>query len=305
MKPVCNTCNDAELVATTKAFRFGLRILNNLVKKEREYVCPSCGQRTTDDPFASDTPVEHTVDGDTRTGDVRRRQVMLDNLSADRKDFMSVQFPATYQVGQNVLWPTFEGNVQDGTVIDRHGDPDLMLEMAEQYFKLYNATMTAGRLPSSLVEVLSALHLLVTAAELGFKACLTRDGKDPAGHSLQRLYEDLAPAYRDRIDTSFFESYLNANLTALGKRVRQRTIRALGRKDVLQASGELDRLIASLARHSERAPVDDGNDTVAPFLVRRGPLDSRMYKSREKSLRLAIPSLSPPPGRRPSRLGRR
>ena len=40
-----------------------------------------------------------------------------------------------------------------------------------------------------------------------------------------------------------------------GKQVRQRTIRALGRKDVLQASGELDRLIASLARHSERAMV--------------------------------------------------
>ena len=40
-----------------------------------------------------------------------------------------------------------------------------------------------------------------------------------------------------------------------GKRVRQRTIRALGRKDALQASGELDRLIASLARHSERAMV--------------------------------------------------
>ena len=40
-----------------------------------------------------------------------------------------------------------------------------------------------------------------------------------------------------------------------GKRVRQRTIPALGRKDVLQASGELDRLIASLARHSERAMV--------------------------------------------------
>ena len=40
-----------------------------------------------------------------------------------------------------------------------------------------------------------------------------------------------------------------------GKRVRQRTIRALGRKDVLHASGEFDRLIASLARHSERAMV--------------------------------------------------
>ena len=40
-----------------------------------------------------------------------------------------------------------------------------------------------------------------------------------------------------------------------GKRVRQRTIRALGRKDALHASGELERLIASLARHSERAMV--------------------------------------------------
>ena len=40
-----------------------------------------------------------------------------------------------------------------------------------------------------------------------------------------------------------------------GKRVRQRTIRALGRKDVLHASGALDRPIASLARHSERAMV--------------------------------------------------
>ena len=40
-----------------------------------------------------------------------------------------------------------------------------------------------------------------------------------------------------------------------GGRVRQRTIRALGRKDALLASGELDRLIASLARHSERAVI--------------------------------------------------
>ena len=40
-----------------------------------------------------------------------------------------------------------------------------------------------------------------------------------------------------------------------GKQVRQRTIRALGRKDVLQASGELERLAASFARHSDRAVV--------------------------------------------------
>ena len=33
-----------------------------------------------------------------------------------------------------------------------------------------------------------------------------------------------------------------------GGRVRQQIVRALGRKDVLPASGELDRLVASLAR---------------------------------------------------------
>ena len=216
MNRVCDACTGSELIATPRAFRFGLRLLGNLVKKETEYVCPACGQRTTDDPLASETPVERSADSDTPAGDIRRRQVMLHNLSADRRKFISVLFPAAYRVGQNVLWPTFEGNVQDATVIDRHGDPDLMLGFAEQYFKLYNAAVPGGRLPTRLVEIMPALHLLVTAAELGFKACLTRDGKNASGHSLQRLYKDLDPAHRDRIDAMFSKSYLNTNLTALG-----------------------------------------------------------------------------------------
>jgi transposase len=40
-----------------------------------------------------------------------------------------------------------------------------------------------------------------------------------------------------------------------GNVVRQRTIKALGRKDALIASGELDRLAASIARHSERIVI--------------------------------------------------
>jgi len=40
-----------------------------------------------------------------------------------------------------------------------------------------------------------------------------------------------------------------------GGRVRQRIIRALGRKDRLLASGELERLAASLARHCDRAVI--------------------------------------------------
>ena len=40
-----------------------------------------------------------------------------------------------------------------------------------------------------------------------------------------------------------------------GKTVRQRTIKALGRKDALIASGELDRLASSIVRHSERSMI--------------------------------------------------
>ena len=230
MNRVCDSCTDTLLIATPRAFRFGLRLLGNLVKKETEYLCPACGRRTTDDPMAHETQVERAADGGPPTGDVRRRQVMLHNLPADRKEFVSIQFPAAYRADRNVLWPTFEGNVQDGTLIDRHGDPDLMLEFAEQYFRLYNAAVPGGRLPARLVEIMPALHLLVTAAELGFKAYLTRDGKDASGHSLQRLYKALDPAHRDRIDALFSKSYLNTNLTALG--IEPPTVEAiLGRYD--------------------------------------------------------------------------
>ena len=41
----------------------------------------------------------------------------------------------------------------------------------------------------------------------------------------------------------------------VGKSVRQRTIKPLGRKDVLAASGELDRLVGSIARHAERSII--------------------------------------------------
>ena len=65
-----------------------------------------------------------------------------------------------------------------------------------------------------------------------------------------------------------------------GRQVRQRTIRALGRKDVLQASGALDRLIASLARHSERAIVLNDMEAGGLACIRIGgpPLFGRLWE---------------------------
>ena len=40
-----------------------------------------------------------------------------------------------------------------------------------------------------------------------------------------------------------------------GKVVRQRTIKALGRKDAFVAGGELDQLASSIVRHRERSVI--------------------------------------------------
>ena len=115
-----------------------------------------------------------------------------------------------------MLYPTFEGNLQDGTVIDRHGKPDLLLEFAEQYFRLFRAIMPTQRLPNSLIELMPALHLLVVAAELGLKAYLIRNDKKNFGHSLGQLYDNLDLAYRKEIETRLAKSNLSANLVAIG-----------------------------------------------------------------------------------------
>ena len=61
-----------------------------------------------------------------------------------------------------------------------------------------------------------ALHLLVIAAELAFKAYLMRNDKTTFGHSLEQLYRDLDPAHRNKIELHFSKSELNTNLAALG-----------------------------------------------------------------------------------------
>ncbi|RWA78092.1 MAG: IS1634 family transposase [Mesorhizobium sp.] len=65
-----------------------------------------------------------------------------------------------------------------------------------------------------------------------------------------------------------------------GGRVRQRLIRPLGRKDQLQASGELDRLVESLGRHCERSLILNDIDTGVLSAMRIGGplLFSRLWE---------------------------
>jgi hypothetical protein len=49
--------------------------------------------------------------------------------------------------------------------------------------------------------------------------------------------------------------YLVESVREPGGRVRQRILQPLGRKDLLSASGGLDRLLESIARHSEHSLI--------------------------------------------------
>lgn len=207
MSRTCNKCNDQELIVTsTNAFRYGIKALTPLIKIEVDYACPACGQKSGTEHVITDTGefrIGQAERSATYTGEVKHRQAMLSNSSSDSRRYTSIQFPAAYRVGENVLFPTFEGNVEDGTVIDQHGDPDLFVEFAEQYFKLYRSIMPTRRLPSSLVELMPALHLLVIAAELAFKAYLMRNDKTTFGTPLSSYTETLIPRIETKLNSIF------------------------------------------------------------------------------------------------------
>ena len=220
MNRSCDKCGHPTLtVKSSNTFRHATETLSSLVKIEVEFRCPDCGQKTGQDrvlPFRDSPRKEILQPAPTPVGETKRHSARLFGSSSHGMRRPTVYFPAAYRLSENILFPTHEGNVQDGTVIDRYGNPDLLLEFAERYFELYHSIMPVGRVPNSLVEVMPALHLLVIAAELVLKACLIRDGKGEFGHSLQQLYEDLDPAHRDEIEHRYDRLTLNTNLAAVG-----------------------------------------------------------------------------------------
>ena len=220
MKLSCNKCGDHELVATSaNIFLHEVQTLLSLVKVEVDYLCPGCGQKTSQERVIAKNKA-HRIglqnNSSTPAGEVKRHLASLSSYSSVGRRFTSLHFPSVYRAGENVLYPTFEGNVQDGTLIDRHGNPDLLLEFAEQYFRLFRSIMPTQSLPNSLIELMPALHLLVVAVELGLKAYLLRNDKRDFGHSLEQLYDNLDLEYRKEIETRFAKSSLSSNLVTLG-----------------------------------------------------------------------------------------
>ena len=142
------------------------------------------------------------TDDDTGAGGVRRGYVSLWPEPSNR--CASVYFHFVHSDEQGVLWPVHEAGIQDATMIDRYGNPDLMADFAREYLNQHWALLPQGRLPRTLVEVMAALLVVVTAAESALKAFILRSGGDsPTIHDLVELYGRLGCDHQTAIESRF------------------------------------------------------------------------------------------------------
>ena len=115
----------------------------------------------------------------------------------------TLSYPAVFSAVDHVLFPTFEGTIQDGTVVDQHGKPELMVDFAEEYLRQFWTLLPIGQLPNRLMEIMPALLLLFTSTELALKAFWIRSNHQLVGHSLTDLYQKLDPKHKRYIEGRF------------------------------------------------------------------------------------------------------
>ena len=218
MRGRCHKCGvEQELIAGPQ--RRTLHVLAQLrmpLEIVDPFSCPDCGCEVrsnfrfvpTDKYVApTETPLKGQLAAEPRNGHV---------WGIMGRAAMAMNYPAVSAPGGDVLFPVHEGRLSGAHTIGQYGDPDLMAEFSAEYLKQYRAIVPKGRLPKSMVEMMPALHLLVNAAELAFKADLIRSSRPSGGHVLRNLYCKLEDEHRDEVERRFADAAANAPLNALG-----------------------------------------------------------------------------------------
>ena len=221
MKGRCPQCGDQELrLKSDEVFRVGIPWLARLLQREINYACPVCGSgvkgsiQSYVDPRNHHLRVPLTPGAESKP--LERQYAMVHNSSASHGRGPTLSYPAVFSAVDQVLFPSFEGTMQDGTVVDQHGDPELMADFAEEYLRQFWILMPTDRLPHTLKEIMPGLLLLFTATELALKAFWIRSGKQVASHSLTDLFLELDAEHRRDIEARFASSELHTALSALG-----------------------------------------------------------------------------------------
>ena len=222
MEGQCHKCGRQELVpGGVRVFCHAVAALGWPVQVERPYACASCGREIrTEMSYRTGRPTRVSGGQESESGSERRLERMhaMINIRDDTGKFATVQYPAVCLSDTREVLPSSEGTIQDGTMVDQYGDPELMASFAEHYLSGYRAAMPSGRPPNSVVEMMPALHLLVMAVELVMKADLMRSEKDPGKvHSLERLYKALDGSHRRKAEARFARCEPNARLQSVGE----------------------------------------------------------------------------------------
>ena len=220
MEGKCQQCGTQELVAgRVRVYCHTVATLGWPVQVERPHACPKCGREIrTEVSYRTGRPGRVVGAGGSDCGGRRIEpvQAMIHGNNAGR--FASVQYAGVCVSDSREVLPKREGTIQDGTVVDQYGDPELMASFAEHYLAAFRAVMPSGRLPQSLVEMMPALHLLVMAIELVMKADLMRSEIEPGNvHALERLYTELEAPHRREAEDRFSRCEPNAKLVSVGE----------------------------------------------------------------------------------------
>lgn len=217
MKGKCHQCGRQEfLPGSIRVFFHTVAALGWPVQVERPFTCANCGREIRTE-MSYHMGQAGRASGDRSQGKVEQMQAMI-SMRDNAGQFASVHYPAVCLSDTREVLPIREGTIQDGTVVDQHGDPELMAGFAQHYLSAYRAAMPSGRPPRSVVEIMPALHLLVMATELVIKADLMRSGKDAGNHhSLKDLYEALDDTHRQEADDRFARCEPNARLKMVGE----------------------------------------------------------------------------------------
>ena len=212
MRGKCPRCGEQELVPQpTRVFRLGLPWLNSLVQSETPYSCQNCGSgvRTAIQNSYNSSPRASLRSGS------KSETVELTSLNWLGTTFLGMRGVTRLQ--DRVFIPTSEGRIQDGSVVDQFGDPDLMAEMAREYLRQFWTLLPSGRFPNNLKEAMPALLLLVTSAEQALKSFGIRSENPAHVHSLKVLYDDLNTEYKIETERLFRQSEIAAAILEHGQ----------------------------------------------------------------------------------------
>ena len=221
MRGRCSQCGDQELrLEPDYVFRVGIPWLTRLLQREVNYACAVCrrGVKGSIQSFVDRSNYRprtpRTAAAESKA--MERQHATIYNASPPTRRGPTLSYPAALHAADRVLFPTFEGTIGDGTVVNQHGDPELMADFAEEYLRQFWTLMPTGRLPRTLKEIMPALLLLFTATELALKAFWIRSGRKLTSHCLTDLYREVAPEHQIHIEDRFASSEPHSALTTLG-----------------------------------------------------------------------------------------